>query len=140
MIATAASRGRGATFVLAVGFALFAPSAGLAQSLDASFLTPAIPATVIAGEQYEVQFTVENEGTTAWDPVGASCSPDSYRLRSENATDNTTWGYSRRELPSTVDAGQTDVFGVLVTAPATPDTYDFQWKMIKECDTAFGDL
>ncbi len=140
MSATVASAGRGVTFVLAVGFALFAPRAGFALSLDASFLTPAIPATVIAGEQYEVQFTVENAGTTAWDPVGASCSPDSYRLRSENSTDNTTWGYSRRELPSTVDAGQTEVFGVLVTAPTTPDTYDFQWRMIKECDTAFGDL
>ena len=138
MIAPAASRGRGVTFVLAVGVALLAPTAGFA-SLDASFLTPAIPETVIAGEQYEVQFTVANEGTTAWDPVGASCSPDSYRLRSENSTDNTTWGSSRRELPSPVDAGATAVFGVLVTAPMTTGTYNFQWKMIKECDTAFGD-
>jgi hypothetical protein len=140
MTVTVASRGRGAIFVLAVGFALFAPTAVLALSLDANFLTPAIPATVIAGEEYEVQFTVENAGTTAWDPVGASCSPDSYRLRSESSTDNTTWGYTRRELPSPVDAGATAVFGVRVTAPTTPDTYDFQWQMIKECDAAFGDL
>lgn len=141
MIATVASRGRGATFALVVGFVLLAATTGPAQStLDANFLTPSIPATVIAGEQYEVQFTIENAGTTAWDPVGASCSPSSYRLRSENSTDNTTWGYSRRELPSPVDAGQTAVVPVLVTAPTTPGTYDFQWRMIKECDTAFGDL
>ncbi|HEX3128777.1 MAG TPA: hypothetical protein VH394_15700, partial [Thermoanaerobaculia bacterium] len=26
-----------------------------------------------------------------------------------------------------------------VTAPATPGTYNFQWKMLQECVTWFGD-
>jgi hypothetical protein len=140
MIATVASRGRGATFALVVGFVLLAPTAGFAVPLDAHFLSPSIPATVIAGEQYEVRFTIENAGTTAWDPVGASCNPDSYRLQSKNSTNNTTWGSSRLELPSTVLAGETTVFGAPVTAPTTTDNYNFQWQMIKECDTPFGDL
>lgn len=144
MIATLASRGRGATFALVVGFVLLAATAGPARSaLDADFVSLSIPTTVIAGEQYEVRITVENTGTIAWDPVGASCDPDSYRLRGRNPTngnDSYTWAPDARiELPATVAPGETVVVVDLVTAPTTPGPYDFQWQMIKECDTEFGD-
>ncbi len=139
-IATAASPGRGATFVLVVGMMLLGATAGFAQSeLNAEFVSQGVPATMVAGEQYAVTIIVKNTGTTPWILVGPYC--QAYRLRSENPTDNPTWRPSARlDLPGPVPAGQTAVIHAVVTAPTTTGSHPFRWRMVKECAAPFGPL
>jgi hypothetical protein len=60
-------------------------------------------------------------------------------LGSRNSANNTTWGFSRVDLPggASVAPGESVTFSFNATAPATAGTYNFQWKMVKDT-TFFG--
>jgi RHS repeat-associated protein len=99
---------------------------------DASFREQTVPPAMTAGAVYSVAVAMTNIGTTAW-TSGAS-----YVLGSQNPQDNVTWGGGRAALERTVRPGQIATFNFQVTAPNTPGTYDFQWKMVQDGVEWFG--
>ncbi|MFL6199073.1 MAG: NBR1-Ig-like domain-containing protein [Thermoanaerobaculia bacterium] len=106
---------------------------------DAQVLSQSVPTTMAAGQVYPVSVTLKNVGTETWSPIGASPQCNVYRLGSTNPRDNLIWGRMRADLPATVVPGGVVTVNFNVTAPSTPGTYNFQWKMLQECVTWFGD-
>jgi RHS repeat-associated protein len=99
---------------------------------DASLQGQTVPSAMTAGAVYSVSVSMNNIGTTTW-TSGAS-----YALGAQNPPDNVTWGGGRAALGATVAPGQTAMFAFQVTAPSTPGTYDFQWKMVQDGVEWFG--
>lgn len=99
----------------------------------ASVVTQSVPAYMDAGATYAVSVTVQNNGDSTWTQA------DSYRLGSQNPQDNYTWGLNRVELPASVPPGGQVTFNFYVTAPSSPGTYDFQWRMVQDGVEWFGD-
>ncbi len=99
----------------------------------ATFVSQAVPATMSGGQNYSVSVTMRNTGTSTWTAA------NSYRLGSQNAQDNTTWGLSRVNPPSSVAPGAEVVFNFTVTAPTVPGTYNFQWRMVRDSVEWFGE-
>ncbi|MFS2002660.1 RHS repeat-associated core domain-containing protein [Duganella sp. CT11-25] len=92
------------------------------------------PSTVTAGQSYTIYADVLNNGTTTW--VAGGSQP--YRLGAQNPQDNSNWGISRVDLPSDILPGGVAHLVFNVIAPATPGTYNFQWRMLHEYVTWFG--
>ncbi len=97
------------------------------------FLTQSVPTTMIAGHTYSVQVALQNTGSTTWSAA------TSHSLGSQNPQDNTTWGLGRVGLPSNIVPGQQATFNFTVTAPSTPGSYPFQWRMVQDGVEWFGD-
>jgi len=104
----------------------------------AQFVTQSVPSTMVAGQKYQVSVTMKNTGSTTWTVAG------NYRLGSQNPQDNKVWlGTTHRVNLGSSDSiapGQEKRFDFTVTAPATPGTYNFQWKMLREGVEWFGDF
>ncbi len=102
---------------------------------QAQFVSQSVPATMEAGKSYTVAVTIRNTGNTTW------TSDALYRLGSQHAQDNTTWGLNRVLLSSgvSVSAGQEHTFSFTVTAPSASGTYPFQWRMVQDYVEWFGD-
>jgi subtilisin family serine protease len=105
---------------------------------DAVIVSQSVPASMTMGQTYPVSLTIKNIGTVAWSLVGPQC--NAFRLGAVNPYDNTTWGASRAELPSTVAANGQVTVTFNVTAPTAPGPYNFQRRMVHECVEWFGDL
>jgi hypothetical protein len=73
-----------------------------------------------------------NRGTKTWST--------SHRLGSQNPADNYIWGTHRVYLTNNVSPGSEVTFNFTVTAPTTPGTYNFQWRMLEEMVEWFGDF
>ncbi|MFP2924993.1 S8 family serine peptidase [Pyxidicoccus sp. 3LG] len=102
---------------------------------DAAFVQQsAVPASVLVGTPFTVSVTMRNTGSQAW------TSATGFKLYSQNPSGNTTWGVSRAELASgeSIPPGQEKTFTFNVTAPATPGTHAFQWRMLQEGVESFG--
>jgi hypothetical protein len=102
---------------------------------DAAFVSQSVPATMNTGEAYPVTVTMLNQGTTTWTPGQA------YRLGSQNPHDNTIWltTTNRVGLPgASVSPGATTTFSFVVTAPSSPGSYNFQWRMVQDGVEWFG--
>ncbi|NMB76576.1 MAG: DNRLRE domain-containing protein [Myxococcales bacterium] len=91
------------------------------------------PASMVIGQRAPVEVRFVNQGYDDWTPAAG------YALGSQSPPDNTTWGFSRIALPATVSHGGTAVFSAQVTAPASPGSYTFQWRMVQEGVDWFGD-
>jgi hypothetical protein len=79
---------------------------------------------------------MRNTGETNWTADG----PYPYLLGIWNPQDSTIWGPSRVGLPvSSVAPGETVTFTFAVTAPSQPGIHNFQWRMLQEQVTWFGD-
>ena len=102
-------------------------SSGICGAESAS--SPLLP-----GHTYRVSVTMLNTGSETW------TSAEGYRLGSQNPRDNGTWGLSRVELPYPVAPNRQVTFSFWITAPATPAAYDFQWRMVHESFTWFGEV
>lgn len=102
---------------------------------DALILSQSVPMSMFAGQSYPVSLRLKNVGTQSWSPVGAQCG--AFRLG--NPYNPTTWGNSRVELPAPLAPGGEVTLAFNVTAPSTPGTYNFQWRMVHECVEWFGD-
>jgi len=100
-----------------------------------SFTTPQ---TMTSGQQYEVQVTVRNKGSTTWTSAGGQ----PWRLGSSAPRDNNRWGMTRVPLPdgTEVRPGETWVFTFNVTAPAQAGSYDMQWQMVQDGREWFGQM
>lgn len=100
---------------------------------NAQFWTENCPSSIAAGTTANVSVSMKNTGTTTW------TSAANYRLGSQNPQDNNTWGLGRVGLPSTTTPTNIAVFNFGITAPTTPGTYNFQWRMVQDGVQWFGD-
>jgi subtilisin family serine protease len=98
--------------------------------VSADFVTQLVPSTVLAGQQMPVSITMKNVGTTTWQ------TGQYFAIGPQ--PDNGTWGTAHPPLPANVAPGSQVTFTFNVTAPSTPGTYNFQWRMLKDWDF-FGD-
>lgn len=103
---------------------------------NATFVSQSVPTSVRAGAQFTVTVTMKNTGTHAW-TFGQN-----FRLGSQSFQDNTRWGTHRAFLGGSeiIHQGQNKSFTFVLTAPTTPGTYPFQWRMLQEMVTWFGAL
>ncbi|HLK99412.1 MAG TPA: M12 family metallopeptidase [Myxococcaceae bacterium] len=92
-----------------------------------------LPTTMKVGTSYTVTVVMENNGGVSWDPALG------YKLGSQNAPDNTTWGFNRAALPGAIHPGQWGYIHFTVRAPPSAGTYNFQWRMLREGVAWFGD-
>jgi hypothetical protein len=99
---------------------------------DAEFVSQSVPEMLAEGEPLDVTVTMRNTGTQTWRPEAG------FRLGSQNPQDNRTWGRSRVELPVPVAPEQVVELTFTATAPADRGLYDFQWQMVHEGVTWFG--
>lgn len=91
------------------------------------------PTSVTVGQVFTATVTMNNNGGTSW------TSASGYRLGSQSPQDNTTWGFGRVGLQQDpVNPGQNATFTFNATAPSTPGTYAFAWKMVQESVEWFG--
>ncbi|MFZ2456444.1 MAG: NBR1-Ig-like domain-containing protein [Candidatus Altiarchaeia archaeon] len=107
---------------------------GHAIANDASSGIPTVSHSMYTGRHYQVIATMRNTGTNTW------TASSGYRLGSQNPTDNANFGLNRVNLSSSdsIAPGNTKIFYFEVTAPSTPGTYNFQWKM-RQGSSWFGD-
>ncbi|HEY0050077.1 MAG TPA: Calx-beta domain-containing protein [Pyrinomonadaceae bacterium] len=98
---------------------------------NSAFVSQMVPSQMSAGQSYTVSVTMRNTGGTTW-------TPGIYKLGSQNPRDNWTWGTNRIQLENPVAPNETETFVFIVTAPAAPGTYNFQWKMVQEGVQWFG--
>lgn len=92
----------------------------------------AVPPYISRGEKFTATIRVHNTGSTVWDPGTG------YKLGSEDPRDNLNWGTNRVALPGAVSPGGVrDVTGTF-TAPQSPGTYKFSWRMLQENVHWFG--
>jgi hypothetical protein len=103
---------------------------------NALYVTSSVPSPLTPGQVAHAQVTMQNLGGTTWTAAG----PNPFRLGAQNPQDNSTWGLNRVELPHDVAPGDEVVFTFAITAPVTPGTYHFQWRMVQELVTWFGDF
>ncbi|MFC4932721.1 NBR1-Ig-like domain-containing protein [Massilia sp. GCM10023247] len=99
---------------------------------DAMFLRRFVPSTMVTNSVHEVSVTVQNYGTTVWDPYTG------YTLGSLSPQDNWIWGNSRIALRQSVAPGETVTINFQARAPSTPGSYTFQWGMLQEGVAWFG--
>ena len=101
---------------------------------NSAFVSQSVPASMIAGQTYNVSVTMRNTGTNTWTTAGY------YNLGSQNPQDNATWRSPRVALAGPVAQNANATFNFTVTAPATPGNYNFQWKMVQDTVEWFGAL
>ena len=99
---------------------------------SAAFVSEALPPAVVVGQSYDAVVTMKNIGTTTWDPAAL------YALGAQSPQDGMTWGIARAYASGPTPPGQTAVFNLRITAPWTPGSYDFQWRMRRENVEWFG--
>jgi len=102
--------------------------------MDAKPLGQSVPAVMYAGHTYTVSVTMQNVGSMTWTAA------QNFRLGSQHPQDNAAWGFNRVFLTAndSVTPGGTKTFSFIVTAPATPGQYYFQWQMLREAVSWFG--
>ncbi len=99
----------------------------------ATFVSQNVPTTMTPGKTYAVSVTMKNAGNTVWS--------GGHKLGSQNPGDNNTWGLGRVFVTTGVIVpNQSYTFNFTVTAPTTPGTYNFQWRMVEEYKEWFGDI
>ncbi len=111
----------------------------------AAFVSQSVPKSMTAGQRYPVSVTMKNTGRAVWTNTTGAGTPNSYSLGAQNPQDNFNWGVTASSFPNrvpvvgSVQAGAITTFGFLVVAPATPGIYNFQWQMVEDFVTWFGD-
>ncbi len=117
---------------------LLACLAGPALATDAAVFVgqAGVPSAMLAGSTALVSITMQNTGDSTWSEAGL------FRLGTQAPQDNSTWlGTNRVGLGlDTVVPGDPYTFTFTITAPATPGTYVFQWRMVHDTVTWFGDF
>jgi hypothetical protein len=100
------------------------------------FVSQTVPSTLSVGQTATVAVTLRNTGTNVWTAA------NNYRLGSQNPQDNGTWGVGRVFLAPGEAIGRNGLktFIFTITAPQTPGSYNFQWKMLQEGQFWFGEL
>lgn len=101
---------------------------------NAAVATVSAPDSVAPGASFTATVTMQNTGTKVWT---SDATP--HRLGSQSAQDNTRWGLSRVNLPSTpINPGASAAFTFTCTAPTNLGSYAFDWRMVEEATEWFG--
>lgn len=101
---------------------------------EASFVSQSVPSlSMLIGTTQNVTVTMRNDGTATWSSAGG------YHLYSQNPSGNTRWGLSQVPVQGSILEDSNCVFTFTITAPTTPGTYAFQWRM-RHTLTEFGSL
>jgi N-acetylmuramoyl-L-alanine amidase/Immunoglobulin I-set domain/Ig-like domain from next to BRCA1 gene/Immunoglobulin domain len=107
----------------------------IGQVNNASIVSSSVPSSVVAGQAFTATITLNNNGSKPWATGGST----PHSLGSQTPQDNTTWGFGRVALPSSpINVGQNATFTLHPTAPTTPGTYAFAWRMVQEGVEWFG--
>ncbi len=103
---------------------------------DARFVQYSYPQAMAPSSTEPVTLTFQNIGTTVW------TKESEYFLGSQSPQDNYVWGMNRvfPGANESVSPGETIEFHFQITAPSSPGTYDFQWRMVKEHVEWFGEF
>ncbi|WAT15827.1 RHS repeat domain-containing protein [Xanthomonas fragariae] len=99
---------------------------------SSAFVGQSVPATMTAGQPYPVEVTFRNTGNVTWRRSS------NYRLGAFNQSNNGTWGTGRVELPDDVPPGQS-VRIAFTAVPQVSGALNFQWKLLQEGVTWFGE-
>ncbi len=99
---------------------------------NASFVSKSHPSSVTAGASFSASITMKNNGSKVWYDV------TNHKLGSQSPQDNTRWGLHRVAVAGTINPNQNHTFTFNCTAPATPGTYAFDWKMVEDGVEWFG--
>jgi NTE family protein len=99
----------------------------------ATFVSQFVPPMILSGQQATVSITMRNTGSEPWSTA------DGYRLGSQNPQDNTIWGLSRVEPPTSVQPNADVTLTFQVQAPVASGAF-MQWQMLQEGVEWFGDL
>jgi RHS repeat-associated protein len=92
-----------------------------------------VPTSMVAGRSYSVSVSMQNTGSTTWQP-------GVWKLGPEGPQGNLIWGVGRVELPGgAVAPNGGATFNFTVTAPLTPGVANFQWSMLEELHQWFGE-
>lgn len=102
--------------------------------LFAKFAGQSVPSVMNAGQTYQVTVQFQNTGTATWNPS------QSFNLGTQNPRDGTEWTTYRVPVPSNIAPGQTANFTFNVKAPTQIGIYNFQWKMVEDGTSWFGEL
>jgi hypothetical protein len=103
---------------------------GTAQTNGAAYISQVVPTTMIAGTVSNVTVKMKNTGTSTWSPAEAQ--------KLGSLGDSNTWGVTRVYLTGSVAPNQTNTFSFSITAPTTPGTYSFQWRMVDDEGSNIG--
>jgi hypothetical protein len=111
------------------------PNRLLYSSKYATFVDQNVPLEMVAGMPAQVSITMKNTGVTTWRWS------QGYKLGSQPGGDM-TWGLKRVLLVQgeSIAPRKTKTFTFNVTAPTEPGIYDFQWRMVHEGVSWFGEL
>lgn len=106
---------------------------------DARCAGVSVPSVVAVGAPFSATVTMDNTGTRLW-RLASSGVATPHRLGSQDPQDNVRWGLGRVELPSAdVPPTQSASFTFVATAPASPGSYAFAWRMVEDGVAWFGD-
>ncbi|MFA0922360.1 RHS repeat domain-containing protein [Xanthomonas fragariae] len=103
-----------------------------AISRNAAFAGQSVPTTMTVGQSYPVEVNFRNTGNVTWRQSST------YRLGAANPQNNGTWGASRVELPNDVAPGAS-VRIAFAVVPQTPGALNFQWQLLQEGVSWFGE-
>ena len=101
---------------------------------DSGIVLFSAPASMTTGSKAWVSITVQNIGNTTWSNSVAY----PYSLGLFNPLDSLMWGVGRSHVASNVTPNSLVTFGFEITAPSTPGTYSFDWRMLREGAFWFG--
>lgn len=94
------------------------------------------PDSVTAGAQFAASVSMINTGTNPW-----TVDKTPHRLGSESPKGTTRWGIKRIALPYTpIAPGEIAKFAFTATAPTTPGSYKFDWRMVEDGVQWFGNV
>ncbi|HEX7330069.1 MAG TPA: S8 family serine peptidase [Pyrinomonadaceae bacterium] len=99
---------------------------------SADFIDQSVPAVMLPGQTAQVTIKMKNLDNDPWR------TDQNYKLGAEG--DSMIWGLNRVPLTSFVASNGEALFTFNITAPATPGTYNFQWRMLQEGVQRFGDV
>ena len=92
------------------------------------------PDSVTVGQSFSAAVTMSNAGTKPW-----TSDSTPHKLGSADPQDNTRWGLGRVSLPwQPVNPNQVVTFSFNATAPTTPGSYSFAWRMVEDGIEWFG--
>ncbi|MBX4181401.1 hypothetical protein KW807_00880 [Candidatus Parcubacteria bacterium] len=103
------------------------------------YISQVVPTTVYAGQVFPASITMRNMGSNTWTccTYGSDINTNvGYKL---GLMYEDAWNMWRVAVPSNIPTGASATFNYNVTAPSTPGTYYFQWRMVSEFVHWFGD-
>jgi hypothetical protein len=103
---------------------------------NARFDIQNVPTTMTAGQSYNIAIRMTNTGTSTWTKANG------YKLLPQRPQGNSMWGVSSVDLPASltqVSPNGVAIFNFAVTAPSTPGSYVFEWRMAQN-GVGFGDF